>query len=62
MSQPIAPCYLDNDLRVARGSRIHRLVAMLFDTHIDDLTPERITELEQQVEAFRWADASGKRI
>ena len=62
MSQPIAPEYLNEKLELKPDSRLHRLVAMLFDTYYDDLTKERIAELERQVEAFRWMNAAGKRI
>lgn len=60
--QYIDPEYLNNKLEVKPGSRLHRLVAMLFDTYYDDLTDERIAELEQHVAQFRWMNASGKRV
>jgi hypothetical protein len=60
--QYIDPEYLNNKLEVKPGSRLHRLVAMLFDTYYDDLTEERIAELEQHVAQFRWMNASGKRV
>ena len=62
MAAPIAPEYADQELRVKPDSRLHRLVAMLFDTYIDDLSEERIAELERHVESFRWCNAAGKRI
>ncbi len=60
--QYIDPEYLNNKLEVKPGSRLHRLVAMLFDTYYDDLTEERIAELEEHVARFRWMNASGKRV
>ena len=35
---------------------------MLFDTYIDDLSDDRIAELERQVESWRWCNAAGKRV
>lgn len=58
----IAPEYLNDKLTVEPGDRLHRLVAMLFDTYIDDLTDERIAELEAHVAQFRWCNANGKRV
>ena len=60
--QYIDPEYLNNKLEVKPGSRLHRLVAMLFDTYYDDLTEARIAELEEHVARFRWMSASGKRV
>ena len=60
--QHIDPEYLNSELKVEPGSRLHRLVAMLFDTHYDDLTEARISELEEHVAQFRWMNASGKRV
>lgn len=60
--QYIDPEYLNNKLEVKPGSRLHRLVAMLFDTYYDDLTEARIAELEEHVAQFRWMNASGKRV
>jgi len=60
--QYIDPEYLNNKLEVKPGSRLHRLVAMLFDTYYDDLTEARIAELEEHVAKFRWMNASGKRV
>jgi len=62
MSQKIAAEYLNGTLSVEPGNRLHRLVALLFDTWYDDLTDERIAELERQVETFRWMNASAERI
>lgn len=62
MPQFIDPAYLERELTLKPGDRLHRLVAMLFDTHYDDLTPSRIAELEAQVERFRWMTANGRRV
>ena len=60
--QRINPEYALKPLTVAPGGRLHRLVALLFDTYIDDLTDERIAELERRVEAFRWCNANAERV
>lgn len=60
--QTIAPEYANEKLTVAPGSRLHRLVALMFDMYIDDLTDERIAELERQVESWRWCNAAGRMI
>lgn len=60
--QPVAQEYLNKRLELDPGDRLHRFVAMLFDTYYDDLTDARIAELEAHVEQFRWMDASGKRV
>jgi hypothetical protein len=60
--QQIDPEYLNHDLTVKPSDRLHRLVAMLFDTYYDDLTDQRITELEDHIAQFRWMNAAGKRI
>lgn len=62
MTQKIAPKYLNDKLTLYPDDRLHRLVAMLFDTYCDDLTDERIAELEQHVEQFRWMNADGERL
>ncbi len=60
--QHIAPEYAEAELKLKPGSRLHRLVAMLFDTYIDDLSDDRIAELEQHIASFRWCNAAGQRI
>jgi hypothetical protein len=60
--QHIDPEYLNSELKVQPGDRLHRLVAMLFDTYYDDLTNTRIEEIEEHVSRFRWMDASGRRV
>lgn len=58
----IDPEYLNRELKLQPGDRLHRLVAMLFDTYYDDLSDRRISELEEHVSQFRWMNASGKRL
>jgi hypothetical protein len=61
--KPIDEAYLQDELRlVPERSRLHRLVARLFDTHIDDLTDERIVQLEQLADTFRITHADGSRL
>lgn len=62
MPKPIAGEYLNRELTVKPGEKLHHLLAMLFDTYYDDLTEERIADLEATVENFRWMNASGQRI
>ncbi len=60
--QKIAEDYLNKPITLVPGDRLHRLVAMLFDTYCDDLTDERLRELEEHVEQFRWMNAGGERV
>ena len=62
MAQKIAPEYLEQEITLKPGERLHRLVALLYDTYYDDLTDDRIAELEAAVERFRWCNADGKRV
>ena len=59
--QDIAPEYASAELKVRPGDRLHRIVALLFDTYYDDLTG-RIPDIERFIEDFRWCNAAGKRI
>lgn len=58
----IADEYLRETHVLKPGDRLHRLVAMLADTHYDVLTDERIAELEEHVKRFRWQNANGERV
>lgn len=60
--QKIDPQYLNGPITSAPGDRLHRLIAMLFDTYYDDLTDERIAELERRIGDFRWMNAAGQRV
>lgn len=61
MMQPIAPEYENSELKVKPGDRLHRIVALLFDTYYDDMT-DLIPEIEHMIEARRWCNAAGKRV
>jgi hypothetical protein len=39
------------------SSRLHRLVAILADTYYDDLTDDRIAQLETLAQSWRWMGA-----
>jgi hypothetical protein len=60
--QKISDKYLNQTLTIEPGNRLHRLVAMLIDTWYDDLTDERIADLEGRVEAFRWMNSNAERV
>ncbi len=60
--QQIAADYANAELKVRPGDRLHRLMALLFDTYFDDLSEERIAELERSVESWRWMNAAGQRV
>jgi hypothetical protein len=60
--QKIADEYANSPIMVKPGDRIHRIVALLCDTWIDDLTGAKITEIEQSIESWRWCGANGKRV
>jgi len=62
MTQKVSDEYMRRELVSRPGERLHRLIAMLHDTWYDDLTDERIAELERQVESFRWLNASAERV
>lgn len=61
-SLAISADYANSKIEIEPDSRLHRLVAMLVDTWYDDLTDDRISELEQKVAEFRWMDSTGKRL
>lgn len=60
--QKVSDEYMKSELISRPGERLHRLYAMLCDTYYDDLTDARIEQLEEQVESFRWMNASGERV
>lgn len=63
MSTRIASEYADKPITLVPGqSRLHGLVALLCDTYIDDLTDERIHELEALAQSWRWMNAAGERV
>lgn len=59
--QSIAPEYSSVELRLKPGDRLHRLIALLLDTYCDDLSDDRIADLERRVESWRWCNAAGQR-
>jgi hypothetical protein len=60
--KPIAEDYLRDVIKLSPGDRLHRLVARLGDTYIDDLTEENIIELERLADTFRLTHADGSRL
>lgn len=60
--KPVADDYLRDFIKLNPGDRLHRLVARLGDTWIDDLSEDRIIELEQLADSFRITHASGARF
>jgi hypothetical protein len=60
--KPIAGEYLVKPLVLKPGDRLHRIVARLHDTHIDDLTDAVIRSLEDQIDMNRITHADGKRF
>lgn len=60
--QKIAAEYLNETHQIKPGDRLHRLVALLIDTHLDDLTEQRIKDIERHVESWRWMNAAGERV
>lgn len=60
--KPVDGSYLRDGIRLSPGDRLHRLVARLFDTHIDDLTEERILDLERLADSFRITHSDGRSL
>lgn len=60
--KPIDPEYLAETHTIKPGDRLHRLVARMADTYIDDLSDERIEEIERLVDSFRITHADGGRF
>lgn len=60
--KPIAANYLGETRILKPGDRLHRLVARLVDTYIDDLTDDRIVEIERLADQFRLTHADGSRL
>lgn len=60
--KPIASEYLNETFEVRPGDRLHRLMARLSDTHYDDLSEERIEELEHKIDEWRWMHANADRF
>ncbi len=61
--KPIDDSYMRDQITLVPGkSRLHRLVARLVDTYIDDLSDDRIVELERLADTFRLTHADGSRF
>lgn len=60
--KPVADDYMRDVINLKPGDRLHRLVARLGDTYIDDLSDDRIIELERLADTFRITHASGARL
>ena len=60
--KPVADEYLRDVIQIKPGSRLHRLIARLGDTYIDDLSDDRIVELERLADTFRVTHADGSRF
>ena len=60
--KPVASEYLMDEIRLKPGDRLHRLVARLGDTYFDDLSDDRIVELERLADTFRITHADGARM
>lgn len=54
--------YAEAIITVRPGDRLHGLLAILCDTWIDDLTSDRIAELEALAASWRWTNAAGRRL
>lgn len=60
--KPVSAEKLSNLYRIKPGDRLHRLVARLADSWIDDISDERILELEALVDSWRLTDSDGRRF
>jgi hypothetical protein len=60
--KPIDPEYLRVALSVQPSGRLHRLIARLFDTYIDDLPDGMIDEIEAKIDERRICHADGSRF
>lgn len=60
--KPVSDDYMRDVINLKPGDRLHRLVARLCDTYYDDLSDDRIVELELLADTFRITHADGKRL
>ncbi|MES0168192.1 hypothetical protein NKJ87_19755 [Mesorhizobium sp. M0027] len=60
--KPIDQEYLRTLFIVAPGDRLHRLMARLSDTYIDDLSDDSIGALERALDEHRICHADGSRF
>ncbi|TPN74489.1 hypothetical protein [Mesorhizobium sp. B1-1-5] len=56
---PIDPEHLDTYITIEPGERLHRLLARLIDTHVDDLREEFIVDLERKIDQVRVTHGDG---
>ncbi len=59
---PVAPDYTAAIFVLKPGERLHRLMARLADTYYDDLSEDRIEQLEELADTWRLTHADGTRI
>jgi len=62
MMKPVANDYMNQTFHVKPGDRLHRLFARMADTYYDDLTEDRIEQLERTVDGWRWMHADATRF
>lgn len=60
--KPVAEEYLSETHVVKPGDRFHRLISRMADTYYDDLSDDRIEQLERQVDEWRWMHADSVRF
>lgn len=60
--KPIAPSVLSETHEVKPGDRLHRLISRMVDTYYDDISDDRIEEIERKVDEWRWMHADGSRF
>lgn len=51
--KPIAAGYRFAAVTARPGDRLHRLFARLADTHVDDVSDDRVDELERLIDGWR---------
>jgi hypothetical protein len=60
--KPVEPSYMLSMITLKPGDRLHRLVSRLADTYFDDLSDDRIIELERLADTFRLTHADGSSL
>lgn len=60
--KPVAAEYLHETHVIQPRDRLHRLVSRLADTPYDDLTQDRIEQLERMADEWRWMHADATRF
>lgn len=59
MLKPIHRDYRAADILFRPSDRLHRLAARLLDSHVDDLTDDRVDEIERLLDSFRITHGDG---